>query len=67
MAQVTITYSVGGFSGSNVAAVVVSVPPNVDPTMHIRNVYLSGGAWVPGPSGNMLFIPTAQIINVTSP
>jgi hypothetical protein len=67
MAQITITYSVAGFSGSNVAAVVVAVPGTVDPTQHVRNIYLSGGAWVPGPTGNQLFVPASQFISITNP
>jgi len=64
---VTITYSVAGFSGSNVAAVVVPVPGTIDPTLHVRNIYLSGGAWIPGPTGNQIFIPAGQIISITNP
>jgi hypothetical protein len=64
---VTITYSVAGFSGSNVAAVSVSIPTGIDPTMHVRNLYLSGGAWIPGPSGNQLFVPASQFISITNP
>ena len=68
MAQtITITYSVPGFSGSNVAAVSVTIPSAIDPTRQVANIYLSGGAWITGPSGNQVFIPTSQIINITSP
>ena len=67
MAQISISYSVSGFSGSNVAVVVVSVPLNIDPTQHVRNIYQSGGAWVPGSTGNLVFVPASQIIQITSP
>ena len=67
MAQITITYSVPGFSGSNVAAVVVPVPGTIDPTQHVRNIYMSGGAWIPGPSGNQVFIPASQIVGISTP
>jgi hypothetical protein len=68
MAQtVTITYSVAGFSGSNTAAVVVAVPGTIDATRHVANIYLSGGAWIPGPTGNQVFVPASQIISISTP
>jgi hypothetical protein len=72
MAQQTITisyvttYASGGVPTTN-ATVIVSVPIGIDATLHTRNIWSSGGAWVPGASGNQVFIPTSQIFQITSP
>jgi hypothetical protein len=65
--QITINYSLPGFSGSNVSAAVVPLPANIDATMHVRNGYLAGGFWVLNVSGGQTFIPVGQIISISSP
>jgi len=67
MAQITINFSLPGFSGTNVSAAVVQVPSGIDATLHVRNGYSAGGFWTVGPSGNQVFIPASQIISITSP
>jgi hypothetical protein len=64
---ITITYSVAGFSGSNVAAVVVSVPSGIDWTQHARNIRSSGGFTFVSASGVNTWIPVEQIISITNP
>jgi hypothetical protein len=60
------TYASGGVPTANTTA-TVNVPVGIDPTQHVRNGYSAGGFWIPGTSGNQVFIPISQIFQITSP
>jgi hypothetical protein len=66
---ITITYLSGYSAGvpTSTSTAVVNVPTGIDPTLHLRNIYHSGGAWIVSAAGVQTFIPTGQFVSVSTP
>ncbi len=61
-----VTTFTNGVPTANATA-TVPVPTGIDWTQHVRNIYHAGGFTFVSAAGVNTFIPTNQIISITSP